>query len=204
MAVVQEINIVTPTIIEVVLKAPLQAKKFHPGQFYRLQNYETTAPEIDGSRMMMEGLALTGAWVDKEKGLLSLIILEMWGSSRLCRHLKKGERVVVMGPTGEPTEIPTGETVLLAGGGLGNAVLFSVAKALKDAGNKVIYFAGYRNTSDVFKRDEVEEGTDMVVWSNDFGDTIQPRRPQDRAITANIVQAMIAYAEGKLEQNPGR
>jgi NAD(P)H-flavin reductase len=109
-----------------------------------------------------------------------------------------------MGPTGEPTEIPTGETVLLAGGGLGNAVLFSVAKALKDNGNKVVYFAGYRNTSDVFKRDEVEEGTHMVVWSNDFGETIQPRRPQDRAITANIVQAMIAYAEGKLEPNGGK
>lgn len=199
LAVVEEINILTPTIIEVVLKAPLQARKFHPGQFYRLQNYETTAPNIDGSRMMMEGLALTGAWVDKEKGLLSLIILEMWGSSRLCRHLKIGERVVVMGPTGTPTEIPTGETVLLAGGGLGNAVLFSVAKALKDNGNKVIYFAGYRNTSDVFKRDEVEEGTHQVIWSNDFGDTIVPRRPQDRAITANIVQAMIAYAEGRLE-----
>ncbi|MBL8015733.1 MAG: pyridine nucleotide-disulfide oxidoreductase, partial [Ignavibacteria bacterium] len=203
LAVVEEVNVLTPTIIEVVLKAPLQAKKFHPGQFYRMQNYETTAATIDGSKMMMEGLALTGAWVDKEKGLLSLIILEMWGSSRLCRHLKKGERVVVMGPTGEPTEIPKGETVLLAGGGLGNAVLFSVAKALKDNGNKVVYFAGYRNTSDVFKRDEVEEGTDQVIWSNDFGDTIQPRRPQDRAITANIVQAMIAYAEGKLEPNAG-
>ncbi len=203
LAVVEQVNILTPTIVEVVLKAPLQARKFHPGQFYRLQNYETTAPVIDGCKMMMEGLALTGAWVDKEKGLLSLIILEMWGSSRLCRHLKKGERVVVMGPTGEPTEIPKGETVLLAGGGLGNAVLFSVAKALKDNGNKVVYFAGYRNTSDVFKRDEVEEGTDQVIWSNDFGDTIQPRRPQDRAITANIVQAMIAYAEGKLEPNAG-
>ncbi|MBN8584573.1 MAG: FAD-dependent oxidoreductase [Ignavibacteria bacterium] len=203
LAVVEQVNILTPTIVEVVLKAPLQAKKFHPGQFYRLQNYETTAATIEGTKMMMEGLALTGAWVDKEKGLLSLIILEMWGSSRMCRHLKKGQRVVVMGPTGEPTEIPKGETVLLAGGGLGNAVLFSVAKALKDAGNKVVYFAGYRNTSDVFKRDEVEEGTDLVVWSNDFGDTIQPRRPQDRAITANIVQAMIAYAEGKLEPNPG-
>ncbi len=200
-ATVHEVNILTPTIVEVVLKAPMQAKKFHPGQFYRLQNYETTASTIDGSKMMMEGLALTGAWVDKEKGLLSLIILEMWGSSRMCRHLKQGQRVVVMGPTGEPTTIPKGETVLLAGGGLGNAVLFSVAKALKDAGNKVIYFAGYRNTSDVFKRNEVEEGTDQVIWSNDFGDTIQPRRPQDRAITANIVQAMIAYAEGKLEHN---
>ncbi len=204
LAVVEEVNILTPTIVEVVLKAPLQARKFHPGQFYRLQNYETTTTKIEGSTMMMEGLALTGAWVNKEKGLLSLIILEMWGSSRLSRHLKKGERVVVMGPTGEPTEIPKGETVLLAGGGLGNAVLFSVAKALKDNGNKVVYFAGYRNTSDVFKRDEVEEGTDMVVWSNDFGETIQPRRPQDRAITANIVQAMIAYAEGRLEPNGGK
>lgn len=204
LAVVETVNILTPTIVEVVVKAPLQARKFHPGQFYRLQNYETNVSEIAGSRMMMEGLALTGAWVDKEKGLLSLIVLEMWGSSRLCRHLKKGERVVVMGPTGEPTEIPKGETVLLAGGGLGNAVLFSVAKALKDNGNKVIYFAGYRNTQDVFKRDEVEEGTDMVVWSNDFGETIQPRRPQDRAITANILQAMIAYAEGKLEPNGGK
>ncbi|MEO8512003.1 MAG: FAD-dependent oxidoreductase [Ignavibacteria bacterium] len=203
LAVVEAINILTPTIVEVVLKAPLQARKFHPGQFYRLQNYETTSPNIDGSQMMMEGLALTGAWVDKEKGLLSLIILEMWGSSRLCRKLKIGERVVVMGPTGTPTEIPTGETVLLAGGGLGNAVLFSVAKALKDAGNTVVYFAGYRNTSDVFKRDEVEEGTHQVIWSNDFGDTIVPRRPQDRAITANIVQAMIAYAEGRLEPNQG-
>ncbi|MCI0448346.1 MAG: FAD-dependent oxidoreductase [Chlorobi bacterium] len=201
LAVVEEVNILTPTIVEVVLKAPLQARKFHPGQFYRLQNYETNAQSINGTSMMMEGLALTGAWVDVDKGLLSLIILEMWGSSRLCRFLKKGEKVIVMGPTGTPTEIPTGENVLLAGGGLGNAVLFSVAKALKDNGNKVIYFAGYRNSGDLFKQDEVEEGTDQVVWSNDFGEQIKPRRPQDRTITANIVQAMIAYADGKLEPN---
>ncbi len=199
LGIVEEVNILTPTIVEVVVKAPLQAKKFHPGQFYRLQNYETIARSVAGSKMMMEGIALTGAWVDVEKGLLGLIILEMWGSSRLCRYLKKGEHVVVMGPTGTPTEIPEGETVLLAGGGLGNAVLFSVAKALKDNGNKVIYFAGYRNTIDLFKQDEVEEGTHQVIWSNDFGDTIKPRRPQDRSITANIVQSMMAYAEGKME-----
>jgi hypothetical protein len=51
---------------------------------------------------MMEGLALTGAWVDVEKGLLGLIILEMWGSSRLCRTLEKGERVIVMDPPARP------------------------------------------------------------------------------------------------------
>ena len=105
--------------------------KVRAGQFYRLQNFETSAPVVDGTRLMMEGLALTGAWVDEEKGLLSMIVLEMGTSSRLCSLLKEGEEVLVMGPTGTPTEIPENETVLLAGGGLGNAVLFSIARALQ-------------------------------------------------------------------------
>ncbi len=109
-----------------VVHAPLAAQHFQPGQFYRLQNFERTAEVVEGTRLAMEGLALTGAWVDKEKGLLSTIVLEMGGSSRLCARLKVGEPVVLMGPTGTPTEIPQGETVLLAGGGLGNAVLFSI------------------------------------------------------------------------------
>jgi NAD(P)H-flavin reductase len=200
-AYVEEVNILTPTIVEVIVKAPLAAKKFNPGQFYRLQNYEVDSKRIDNTTLLMEGLALTGAWVDVDKGLLSMIVLEMWGSSRLCRFLKKGERVLVMGPTGSPTQIPKGENVLLAGGGLGNAVLFSIAKAMKHNGNRVIYFAGYKNTHDLFKQDEVEEATDQVIWSNDFGEPIKPRRPQDKTITANIVQAMLAYAKGGLEIN---
>src|SRR5580693_5538277 len=99
----------------------------------------------------MEGIALTGAWTDKERGLISLIVLEMGGSSRLCALLEPGEEIVLMGPTGTPTEIPRGETVLLAGGGLGNAVLFSIAAAMKEQGNRVIYFAGYRRPRDLFK-----------------------------------------------------
>jgi hypothetical protein len=75
-AVVEEVNILTPTIVEVIVKAPLAARKFHPGQFYRFQNYETDSIRVNGTTMMMEGLALTGAWVDKEKGLLSIIILK--------------------------------------------------------------------------------------------------------------------------------
>ena len=130
----------------------------------------------------MEGIALTGAWTDPDRGLLSLIILEMGGSSRLCAHLRPGEPVVVMGPTGTPTEIPHNETILLAGGGLGNAVLFSIAKALKDAGCRVVYFAGYKKKADVFKRDEIELGTDQVIWSVDAGEGIEPRRVQDRTI----------------------
>ncbi len=197
-AYVVKVDRLTPTIVDVIVKAPLQARKFEPGQFYRLQNFETSAPVVDGKRLMMEGLALTGAWVDEEKGLLSMIVLEMGTSSRLCQLLKEGEEVLVMGPTGSPTEITENETVLLAGGGLGNAVLFSIARALRAKNNKVVYFAGYKNGADLFKREEIENATDEVVWATDFGNEIVPARPQDAHFRGNIVQAMIAYAEGRL------
>jgi NADPH-dependent glutamate synthase beta subunit-like oxidoreductase/NAD(P)H-flavin reductase len=197
-ATVVRVERLTPTIVDVIVKAPLQARKFEPGQFYRLQNFETTAPIIGGKKLIMEGLALTGAWTDKEKGLLSMIVLEMGTSSRLCSLLEEGEEVLVMGPTGTPTEIPEDENVLLAGGGLGNAVLFSIAKAMREKGNHVIYFAGYKNGADLFKREEIENATDQVIWATDYGDEIIPQRPQDAHFRGNIVQAMIAYAEGKL------
>lgn len=197
-AVIHTITRLTPTIVEIVVHAPLAARRFKPGQFYRFQNYEATAPRIDGVPMAFEGIALTGAWVDREKGLLGMIALELGASSRLCASLKPGEKVVVMGPTGTPTEIPTGETVCLVGGGLGNAVLFSIAKALKDNGNHVLYFAGYKDSADLFKQDDVEQSTDVVVWSNDKGAAITPRRPQDKSVTGNILEAMLAYAEGRL------
>jgi NAD(P)H-flavin reductase len=202
LAYVERVVRLTPTIVEVIVRAPAAARHFHPGQFYRLQNFERRSPHVrtNGHRaaLIMEGIALTGAWVDRERGLLSLITLEMGVSSRLCAYLQPGEPVVVMGPTGTPTEIPEHSAVLLAGGGLGNAVLFSIAKALKANGNRVIYFAGYRNGADLFKREEIEGSTDQVIWATDMGDSIAPTRPQDAHFRGNIVQAMIAYAEGRL------
>ena len=192
----------TPNIVEVIVRAPMAARHFQPGQFYRLQNYDSFAERPSGFHLTMEGIALTGAWVDRDRGLVSLIVLEMGGSSRLCALLNPGEPVVLMGPTGTPTEIPENETVLLAGGGLGNAVLFSIAEALKEKNNRVIYFAGYRKIGDLFKRREIEKACDLVVWSVDEGDMIEPRRPQDRTFRGNIVQAMQSYASGQLGEVP--
>ena len=199
---VEEVIRLTPTIVEVIVKAPAAARHFRPGQFYRLQNYESRAPRVtrDGhvTPLLMEGIALTGAWVDKERGLLSMITLEMGASSRLVAYLRKGEPVVVMGPTGAPTESPENQNVLLLGGGLGNAVLFSIAKAMRDNGNRVIYFAGYRKGEDLFKREDIEAATDQVIWSTDTGVAIEPGRPQDAHVRGNIVQAMLAYQAGQL------
>ncbi|HEY6864164.1 MAG TPA: hypothetical protein VI319_09710, partial [Burkholderiales bacterium] len=202
LATVHEVKRLTPTIVEVVVRAPLAARKFEPGQFYRLQNFETLSPLVSGSagatRMQMEGLALTGAWVDKSRGLISTIVLEMGGSSDLCAMLKPGEPVVLMGPTGTPTHIAANETVILAGGGLGNAVLFSIGQAFRARGSKVLYFAGYKKVVDRYKVAEIENAADVVVWCCDEEPGFRPTRPQDRTFVGNIVQAMDAYAEGRL------
>jgi NAD(P)H-flavin reductase len=87
-ATVKEVVRLTHNIVEVIVKAPLAARAFLPGQFYRLQNFETLAPQANGTVLGMEGLALTGASVDRKEGLLSTIVLEMGGSSDLCAILK--------------------------------------------------------------------------------------------------------------------
>ncbi len=193
-ATVHEVIRLTPQIVEVVVHAPLAARRFRPGQFYRLQNFETLAPRTADTRLSMEGLALTGAWVDPQRGLISTVVLEMGGSSDLCRLLTPGEPVVLMGPTGSPTEIPANETVILVGGGLGNAVLFSIGQAMRRAGSKVLYFAGYKRMIDRYKLSEIEAAADVVVWSCDEEPGFTPDRPQDRTFVGNIVQAMHAYA----------
>ena len=100
-----------------------------------------------------------------------------------------------MGPTGAPTEIPHNETVLLlAGGGLGNAVLFSIAKGAQGQRLPRRLLRRLQETEDVFKRDEIEAGTDQVIWAVDAGEPIPPRRPQDLAFVGNIVQAIAWYA----------
>jgi NAD(P)H-flavin reductase len=199
------VNRLTPTIIEVVLRAPAAAAAFRPGQFYRLQNYEVLAPRLSepetGTTVFgMEGLAMTGAWTDPTAGLVSVIALEMGGSSDLCARLTPGQPVVLMGPTGSPTEIHADTTVALVGGGLGNAVLFSIGSATRAAGSRVLYFAGYKAIRDRYKVEEIERAADVIVWCCDEapGFAPNPARPQDRSFVGNIVQAMAAYGSGAL------
>jgi NADPH-dependent glutamate synthase beta subunit-like oxidoreductase/NAD(P)H-flavin reductase len=202
LATVHRVERLTPTIVEVVVRAPLAARKFRPGQFYRLQNFETLSPVVknaaSATRLQMEGLAMTGAWVDRNRGLVSTIVLEMGGSSDLCAMLKAGEPVILMGPTGSPTHIAANETVILAGGGLGNAVLFSIGEAFRAKGSRVLYFAGYKKVIDRYKTAEIENAADLIVWCCDEEPGFAPQRPQDRSFIGNIVQAMDAYAQGRL------
>src|SRR5258708_33993766 len=99
-----------------------------------------------------------------------------------------------MGATGTATEIPRGEYVVLAGGGLGNAVLFSIGRALRAAGSKGIYFAGYKQMSDRYRIEDIEASSDAVVWCCDEPPGFPPRRPLGRSFDGNILHAIRAYA----------
>jgi len=191
-AKIYEVHRLAPNIIEVVLHAPLAARNFQPGQFYRLQNFETNALSINDTTLATEGMAMTGAWVDKEKELISTIVLEMGGSSDLCAYFKKDEEVVLMGPTGTPTEIPKNENVVLCGGGLGNAVLFSIGKAMRENGCKIVYFAGYRKEIDRYKIEEIEAAADVIIWCCDEKE-LSKNRPQDFSYKGNIIECMEKY-----------
>lgn len=191
-AVVSEVKRLTPTIVEVIVKAPYAAQAFAPGQFYRLQNFEV----LQKDNRIMEALALTGAWVDKEQGLLSTIVLEMGGSSDFCAGLKPGEPISLMGPTGMPTEIMAGEKVLLIGGGLGNAVLFSIGQAFKKLGSEVLYVAGYKKAEDIYKVEEIKAAADHVIWccEETFG--------TQAFFHGNVIGALRAYHRGELGKQP--
>ncbi len=195
---VEAVHRLAPNIVEVVVRAPFAARRFAPGQFYRLQNFEALASRTEDTTLAMEGLALTGASVEPTQGLISTIALEMGGSSDLCASLAPGEPVVLMGPTGTPTDIPSGVTVALLGGGLGNAVLFSIGAALRAAGSRVLYFAAYRRQRDRYKVDQIEQAADVVIWCCEEPPGFDAGRPQDRSFTGSVIDAVVAYASGAL------
>lgn len=186
---IHKINRLTSDIVEVIVHSPLAAKNFKPGQFYRLQNFESLARVINNTTMSMESIALTGASVDKENGLISLIALEVGGSSDLCKFLEIGKPVALMGPTGSPSHIPKNKKVLLIGGGLGNAVLFSIGKAMRKNGCHVTYFAAYRDASCMFKQNEIEDAADQIVWCSE-NTFIECRRHQDKFFSGNVIEAL--------------
>ncbi len=92
------------------------------------------------------------------------------------------------------------KNIMLIGGGVGNAVLFSIGKASLENNNKALYFAGYKKLSDVFKRALIERASNAVVWVCEEG-LIETSRDQDKSFHGNIVDAIVSYQQGRLGIN---
>ncbi|MCX4079210.1 FAD-dependent oxidoreductase [Rickettsia rhipicephali] len=127
---VNKINILDDKTFELIIHSPLAAKNFKFGQFFRLQNYSEDAAKL------IEPVALRPIDIDVEKGLISFIVFEVGKSTSLCKTLSENEKVVLMGPTGSPLEIPQNKKIVIVDFKAGNIGLL---KVLKENNNEVIF-----------------------------------------------------------------
>jgi NAD(P)H-flavin reductase len=186
-------------ILELEIRAPLAAQQYQPGQFFRLQNYETQAPLVAGTRLQTEALALRCAGIDREKGLISLMLIEQGASSRLCATFRPGQPIALMGPTGVATKIEKGgETYLIIGGLIASAEIRTLGPALRNAGNRVLYIACFQSAEDVYNQSALEAATDAIVWITASGKPITVNRRQDESVTGDLLEALTRYGSGQL------
>lgn len=184
-------------VVELTIQAPLAAKHFEPGQFYRLQNFETLAPRLPHTVFQMEPLALVTSEHDHTQGTLTFIVTETSAATKLCATLRPGERVSLMGPTGVRAKIPTErETVLIIGKQSSFAFLRSYGPIMRAAGNRVMYLGIFDQKEEVYCQTQLENAADVILWLTRHGDPIQPTRADDYSATGDdVITALIDYAQ---------
>jgi ferredoxin--NADP+ reductase len=142
-----------------VIEAPAVAAACQPGQFIILMIHE------EGER-----IPLTIADFDREAGTITIVVQAIGTSTRHLQTLGKGDSISnFIGPLGVPSEIEKVGTVICAGGGVGVAPIYPIARALKEAGNKVIAIMAARNESLLFWEDKMREVSDELIVTTDDG-----------------------------------
>ena len=142
------------------IEASLIARARKPGQFVIISiNSEYS-----------ERIPLTIADADPEKGTIRLIWQRVGKSTAELADMKQGEKIAnVVGPLGKPTIIENFGTVVCVGGGIGNAPLLPIAKALKKAGNKISSILGARSKDLLILEDEFAQISDELIVTTDDG-----------------------------------
>jgi NAD(P)H-flavin reductase len=151
---------------------------------------------VEQTSLQIEPLALMAAEVDKNRGLLTFIVIEQGASSKLCSTFKINEPISLMGPTGVRAKIShEHETVLIMGNQLSLALVSSYGNALRAMGNRVIYLGSFKNKDEVYCQNKVEQATDLVIWTVQEGPPIATNRKQDFSYQGDPIQSLLTYAK---------
>jgi ferredoxin--NADP+ reductase len=141
-------------------EAPLIAKAHCPGQFVI----------ISINNEYGERIPLTIAGTDCQKGTIRLIWQRVGKTTAELSDLKVGDSIAaIVGPLGHATEIKNFGKVVCVGGGIGNAPLLAITKALKEAGNTVISILGARTKELLILEDEFAQISDELIITTDDG-----------------------------------
>ena len=170
----------SPNVYAMEIDAPRVAKKAEPGQFIVLRVNE------EGER-----IPLTIANFDRETGRI-LIVFQVIGASTMeLAALNEGDSVLdFVGPLGRPSEIGKLDgTMVVVGGGIGVAPTYPIARAMKEAGNKVIAIMGAKTKDILIMEDEMKQVTDEIVVTTDDGSR------GIKGFVTNAVQALVDRGE---------
>ncbi|OYQ82775.1 pyridine nucleotide-disulfide oxidoreductase [Wohlfahrtiimonas chitiniclastica] len=179
---IESVKLDNPAVAEVWVKAPFVARNFKPGQFFRLQTYEVDGQIVDDTRLQIP--LFTASGTGSKDDAIRLMVFQWGVAPRLVSRLKKGDRLVLAGPTGAPTDIPTNKNILIMAGRWGTAIMLDLAPVLREAGNKITYIATLGQASEMDKMDELEASTDQIVWCVQKGEKVTARRVQDSSVVA--------------------
>ena len=149
-----------PQVYEFIVDAPLVAHKCQPGQFVIIRTEEES-----------ERIPLTIADFDREQGTITMIVQAVGNTTKhLCDTFNENDEILdVVGPLGMPSHIENFGTVVCVGGGIGVAPVYPIARALKEAGNKVISIIGARNKDLIIFEDKMAAISDELIITTDDG-----------------------------------
>ncbi len=152
-------EVLNPAVTKMVVEAPLVAKSAKAGQFIILRATE------DGER-----IPLTIADYDRAEGTITIIFQIVGATTNQLNQLNEGGFICdFAGPLGRPSEVDGFKKVAVIGGGVGCAIAYPTAKALKENGAEVHSIVGFRNKDLVILADEFEEVSDKFIVMTDDG-----------------------------------
>ena len=173
----------SPSVFAMEIEAPRVAKKAKAGQFIVLRVDE------EGER-----IPLTIADFNRETGAVLIVFQVIGASTMKLAALEAGDSLVdFVGPLGQPSEIEKFGTVVVVGGGIGVAPTYPIARAMKEAGNKVIAIMGAKTKDILIMEEEMKAVTDEVVVTTDDGSY------GVKGFVTNAVQALVDRGE-KIDQ----
>ena len=150
---------IAPNIKRFEIEAPKIARKRKAGQFViiRVDQYGERIP-------------LTIADSDTDKGTITIIVQGIGKTTLELNQLNSGDFIRdVVGPLGKASHIENFGTAVSIGGGVGTAIAYPTAVALKEAGNYTISIIGGRTKDFVILENELRKASDEVFVTTDDG-----------------------------------
>jgi ferredoxin--NADP+ reductase len=157
-ATILSVEEIAPAFKRYVIEAPEIARKHQAGQFVIVLMHEHA-----------ERIPLTIADTDPAAGTITLVVQEVGKSTMEMGTMSAGDPIQVVGPLGKATHIENFGTCVCIGGGAGIAPMLPIARALKEAGNRVVSILGGRNEQLVILRPEMEAVSHEMIYTTDDG-----------------------------------